>query len=268
MKNSFTFLIAFLIATFSFGQEEKEQDTTKISYKGKVITITSNDFKDNTATLDGEEDEKWNVNQWRGLEFGVNGFFTSADLGINNDPNNVYLELDYAKSFMFNLNLFEFNTRIGTEKFRFYTGLGFRFNRYAFKSSNSTLSYNDTTIYNSMDSLKTFDKNFLNTSYISVPVFFTFMPGKDPDKSFHISAGAIVNYRIGSRIKQKYVMQDQKRKDIERGHYHLNPFLIDASVRIGVGDFSFFANYGLNSLFESNKGPDYKTFSAGLSVNI
>ena len=119
-----------------------------------------------------------------------------------------------------------------------------------------------------MDSLKNFDKNFLNVSYLSMPLFFTFMPGKDPDKSFHISAGAIVNYRIGSRLKQKYVSQDQKRKDIEKGHYHLNPFLLDASVRVGVGNFTVFANYGLNRLFESSKGPDYKPFSVGLSLNL
>lgn len=269
MKKTFTFLIALLITAFSFGQEEtKESDTTKITFNGKVITIYKDDDKTSTLAVNKKNDGKWNVHQWRGLEFGVNGFFTSKDLGINNDPGNVYLELDYAKSKMFNLNLFEFNTRIGTEKIRFYTGIGFRFDRYAFKSSNSTLSYNDTTIYNSMDSLKTFDKNYLNTSYISVPVFFSFMPGKDKNKTFHISAGAIVNYRIGSRTKQKYVTQDQKRKDIEKGHYHLNPFLIDASVRVGVGKFSAFANYGLNSLFESKKGPDYRPFSVGLSLNI
>ncbi|MDD2982034.1 MAG: outer membrane beta-barrel protein [Crocinitomicaceae bacterium] len=270
MKNTFTLLIALLIGASSFAQEEKEADTTKISFKGKVIIITSNNKKDTTIILDGEKEKeaKWSVNQWRGIEMGVNGLFTSSDFGINNDPNNVYLELDYGKSLMFNLNLFEYNTRLGTEKLRFYTGLGFRFNRYAFKSSNATLSYNDTTIYNSMDSLKSFDKNYLNVSYLSMPLFFTFMPGKDPDKSFHISAGAIVNYRIGSRIKQKYSSEDQNRKNIEKGHYHLNPFLIDASVRAGVGNFTVFANYGLNSLFESNKGPDYKPFSMGLSFTF
>jgi hypothetical protein len=268
MKITFTILLSVLVASASFGQEEKEQDTTKISYKGKVITITNDDSKETNIEVNDEKDGKWDINHWRGLEFGVNGYFTSSDFEVNNDPNNVYLELDYAKSFMINLNIMEYNTRIGTEKFRFFTGLGFRFNRYAFKSTNTTLSYNDTTIFSSVDSSKTFDKNFLNASYISAPVYFTFMPGNDPDKSFHFSAGAVVNYRIGSRLKQKYVTQDQKRKDINKGHYHLNPFLIDASVRFGVGDFTVYANYGLNSLFESNKGPDYTPFSAGLSWNF
>ena len=269
MKNTFTVLLALLIGVSVYAQEEKEQDTTKISYKGRVITITKDNDEDTTVVIgDDEDDGKWDVNHWRGLEFGMNGYFTSNDFGINNDPNNVYLELDYAKSFMINLNLWEFNTGIGTEKFRFFTGLGFRFNRYAFKSTTSTLAYNDTTIFNAADSSKSFDKNFLNASYISAPIYFTLMPGNDPDKSFHFSAGAVVSYRVGSRLKQKYVIQDQKRKDINKGHYHLNPFLIDASVRMGVGNFTVFANYGLNSLFESNKGPDYAPFSAGLSLNF
>ncbi|RFC55311.1 outer membrane beta-barrel protein [Brumimicrobium aurantiacum] len=263
MKIAFTILAALLITTFSFAQEEKERDTTKVKYKGKVVIFTSDDEE---PMLD--EDKKWDVSQWEGIEFGVNGFFTSNDFGINDDPNNLYLELDYAKSLMINLNLFEFNRRIGSEKFRFYTGLGLRFNRYAFKSTNSTLSYNDTSIYSVTDSVKTFDKNYLNTSYLTAPLFLSFMPGKDPNKSFHVSVGAIVNYRIGSRIKQKYVIQDQKRKDIEKGHYHLNPFLLDASVRIGVGDVSIFANYGMNGLFESGKGPDYIPFNAGISLTF
>lgn len=265
MKRTITFLTAILLATFSFAQEE---ETTTISFKGKVITIkTTGSDNDTTIVINDDEmeDGKWDVSQWQGLEFGMNGYFTSSDFGINNDPANVYLELDYAKSFMLNLNLFEFNTRIGTEKLRFYTGLGLRFNRYAFKSTNATLAYNDSEIFSAIDSTKTFDKNHLNATYISAPLFLSFMPGNDPDKSFHLSVGAIVNYRIGSRVKQKYVSNDQKRKNIERGHYHLNPFLIDASVRIGVGDFNVFANYGLNGLFESNKGPDYTPFSAGLS---
>ncbi len=267
MKGIITLSGAVFFMSLSFAQEEEKKDTTKISYKGKVITITQNDG-DTTVVKDEDDDDEWEVNHWRGLEFGMNGYFTSDDFGINNDPNNIYLELDYAKSFMINLNLWEFNTKLGTEKFRFFTGLGFRFNRYALKSTSSSLAYNDTTIFAAQDSTKTFDKNFLNTSYISAPIYFTLMPGNDPEKSFHFSAGAVVSYRIGSRVKQKYVVQDQKRKDINKGHYHLSPLLVDASVRFGVGKFTVFANYGLTSLFESGKGPDYRPFSAGLSLNF
>ena len=269
MKKTITLVAVLLVSMLTFAQE-KEQDTTRFKYKGKVITITEDDEIELSIGDKGgdEDDDSWDVNLWRGLELGVNGYFTDNNFGINNDPNNVYLELDYGRSFMINMNLWEYNTGLGTEKVRFSTGLGFRFNRYAFKSTNTSLTYNETEVFGAVDSTKSFDKNFLNATYISAPVYLTIMPGKDPDKSFHLSVGAIVNYRIGSRVKQKYVQQDRNQKDINRGHYHLNPFLLDASARIGVGDFTVFANYGLNSLFESGKGPDYTPFSAGLSLNF
>ncbi|MGM0478239.1 MAG: outer membrane beta-barrel protein [Bacteroidota bacterium] len=258
-------ILSALLMSFSIAaqEEESKQDTTRISYKGKVITIHNNG-----DTIEVKDEEEWDVNHWRGLEFGINGYSTSKDFEINNDPNNVFLELDYAKSFMINLNIAEFNQKLGNEHFRFMTGLGFRFNRYAFKSTKSTLSYNDTTIFSATDSTKSFDKNFLNATYLSVPAYFTFMPGNDPDKSFHISIGALLNYRIGSRVKQKFSQNDQNRKDINRGHYHISPFLVDASVRIGAGRFTAFANYALTPLFEKNKGPEYYPFSAGLSLNF
>lgn len=47
---------------FTFGQEEeKEQDTTRISYKGKVIIITNESGEDTKTSLkdvEKEEDEK------------------------------------------------------------------------------------------------------------------------------------------------------------------------------------------------------------------
>ncbi len=83
-----------------------------------------------------------------------------------------------------------------------------------------------------------------------------------------MSVGAIVNYRIDSRLKQKYVLNDQKLKDVSRGHYQLNPFMVDASVRFGVGDFTAFANYSLTAMFEKNKGPQFTPFSAGISLSL
>lgn len=178
------------------------------------------------------------------------------------------MELIYGKSFMLNFNFAEFNANLIGDKFLFTTGLGFRFNRYAFKNSNTTLSYDNAQVFPNTDSIKSFDKNCFNASYLSAPLYLTLVPGKDAEKSFHMSVGAIVNYRIDSRLKQKYVLNDQKLKDVSRGHYQLNPFMVDASVRFGVGDFTAFANYSLTAMFEKNKGPQFTPFSAGISLSL
>lgn len=268
-----------LLAGIALAQEtqqtEEKRDTTRISLKGTEIVIyTSGDESTVVIDEDGNTTKKKNttsakdMNYWRGLEVGINGYFTDNNFGINNDPNNVHMELNYGKSFMINLNFAEFNANLIGEKLLFTTGLGFRFNRYAFKNTTTTLSYNDTEVFPMLDSIKSFDKNYLNASYLSAPLYLTLVPGKDAEKSFHMSVGAIVNYRIGSRIKQKYMLNDQKLKDISRGHYHLNPFLVDASVRFGVGDFTAFANYSLTAMFEKDKGPQYYPFSAGVSLSF
>lgn len=280
MKNLILTTIGLaLLASNLFAQEpektEQKKDTMRISLKGTEIVIyTSGD--ENTVVIDenGKSTTKKktksakDLNYWRGLEVGINGYFTDNNFGINNDPDNLHMELNYGKSFMMNLNFAEFNAKLIGEKLLFTTGLGFRFNRYAFKNTTTTLSYNDTQVFPIVDSIKSFDKNYLNTSYLSAPLYLTLVPGKDAAKSFHISVGAVVNYRIGSRIKQKYMLNDQKLKDVSRGHYHLNPFLVDASVRFGVGDFTAFANYSLTAMFEKNKGPQYYPFSAGISLSF
>jgi hypothetical protein len=273
------FGLVFLSSSmFAQEPEKKEQrkDTTRISLKGtEIIIYSSGDESKVVIDENGNSTKKKkncttakDLNYWRGLELGINGYFTDKNFGINNDPDNLHMELNYGRSFMMNFNFAEFNANLIGDKFLFTTGLGFRFNRYAFKNTSTTLSYNDTDVFPVFDSTKSFDKNYLNATYLTAPLYLTLVPGKDPTKSFHMSVGAIVNYRIGSRVKQKYLLNDQKFKDISRGHYHLNPFLVDASVRFGVGDFKAFANYSLTAMFEKDKGPQYYPFSAGVSLSF
>lgn len=280
MKNIILTTIGLtLLASNLFAQEpektEKKRDTARITMKGTEILIyKTGDANSVVIDENGKSTTKKKIktakdlNYWRGLEAGINGYFTDNNFGINNDPNNLHMELNYGKSFMMNLNVAEFNANLIGEKLLFTTGLGFRFNRYAFKNTTSTLSYNDSQVFPIVDSIKSFDKNYLNATYLTAPLYLTLVPGKDAAKSFHMSVGAIVNYRIGSRIKQTYMLNDQKLRDVGRGHYHLNPFLVDASVRFGVGDFTAFANYSLTAMFEKNKGPQYYPFSAGIGLSF
>jgi hypothetical protein len=257
-------VLGFLLSIWMFNpimnaQEDVTTDTTKISLGSTVVSISSGDKKEK------EKKTAKDYNYWSGLDFGVNGYFTDKSFGINNDPDNIFMELNYARSFNLNLNIYEYSANLGSEKILFVTGLGFRFNRYAFKNTNTTLSFNDTTIFPQLDTVNKFNKNFLNTSYISLPLMFALVPGENAKKSFHISMGVIGSYRLGSRIKQRYEFNNQNLKDIKRGHYHINPFLLDATVRVGVGRFTLYANYGLTGLFEKGKGPEYYPFSIGLA---
>lgn len=264
MKKIVTILGVLGIIGFVIAQEDETTDTTRFSLGNKNITITAFGDKEEIE----EEDKPSDFNYWLGSDLGVNGFITDGNFGINNDPENVYMELNYSKSLNLNINVFEYSTELGTDKVLFVTGLGFRFNRYAFKNTNTTLSFNETTVYPQLDTVNEFHKNFLNTSYVSIPLMVAVVPGKVPKKSFHLSLGVIGSFRLGSRVKQRYDFNNQNLKDIKRGHYHINPFLLDATARIGIGRFTVYANYGLTSLFERNKGPEYYPFAIGLASRL
>lgn len=265
MKNLAILIGLFWCVGGVIGQEEP--DTTKIKYKGKIITITTDTtYLENNDEED--EDAKHDFNVWRGLEFGFNGYFMDKEFGYNNDPDNIHMELDFGRSFLINLNVAEFNRGIIGENFRFVTGLGFRFNRYAFKNSSYRLKQNDTEVFATQDTTRAYYKNFLNTTYVTVPVYLSLVTGKKQSESFHLSAGIVAGARIGSRIKQRYVLDGKKEKEKFRNNYHLNPFTLDYSVRFGYGDFTAFANYSITQMFENNKGPEYYPFSFGVSLNF
>jgi hypothetical protein len=272
MKKIVFTLVCLAVAMTGISQEKekKEKDTTRVSLKNmEIIILTDNDSETdasgNTIKLEKKPKLAKDFNYWSGIDFGINGYFTDNNFGINSDPSNIHMELNYGRSFNMNLNLWEYTDNLIGKKFLFTTGLGFRFNRYAFKNTNTTLSFDDFNTFPVLDTVKRFDKNFLNATYISAPLMLTFVPGKNAKKSFHISTGIIANARIGSRVKQRYLLNDQKFKDISRGHYHLNPFLFDATVRAGVGGFTVYGTYSLNGMFEKGKGPQYTPFSIGIS---
>ncbi|MFI5205207.1 MAG: hypothetical protein ACHQF2_11985 [Flavobacteriales bacterium] len=77
-------------------------------------------------------------------------------------------------------------------------------------------------------------------------------------------------YRIGSKLKQDFEMASVNTHEYEvrtKGHYHLNPLLVYGTFAIGYGEhFQLFANYGLNSLFEKNRGPEVIPFTVGIKL--
>jgi hypothetical protein len=48
--------------------------------------------------------------------------------------------------------------------------------------------------------------------------------------------------------------------------FHLQPFKVDASLRIGWGFINLFATYNLLPMFRQDKGPDLHQFAAGITL--
>jgi hypothetical protein len=57
-----------------------------------------------------------------------------------------------------------------------------------------------------------------------------------------------------------------RQKSRNNDDFNLNPFRVNASVRLGYGSFVLFANYALTPLFQKNEGPDLTAFSTGIRI--
>lgn len=236
------------------------KDSTKVHIgKNKVIICDDDD-------CDDHKKHKSSYDYWAGIEIGMNGYLNAQNT-MEIPGNNSFLELNNAKSLAFDLNVFEKNIHLYRNNVNLITGLGFEFDHYSFRNP-ITLDPNSDLVTATSDSLISYDKNKLNTSFINVPLLVMFNTNNEhPSKGFHIGGGVIGGYKIRSVTKQEYNLEgynyDIKKKD----DYNLNPLRLSATVRAGFGGFNLFATYALTTLFEQNKGPQLYPFTVGIAFS-
>ncbi len=85
-------------------------------------------------------------------------------------------------------------------------------------------------------------------------------------KTLHLAAGVLAGYKLTSKTKQEFTLDGYEYYVTRKDDYNLNPFKLDATARIGYGDFTMFATYSLTTLFEKNKGPELYPFSVGVRI--
>ena len=276
-----TLIFVTLIGVEAFAQENKEDDTLKIKWKGSKIWI----FDDQEiAKIDSAKKDKKDFTHWGGIDFGISMLTTvnnKLKLPDGQEMNN-FLELNYGKSLYFSLNLLEKNIRLYKNYVNVVTGLGFEWNSYNFKKnitldadadfisvSNTSINFGgkDTSI--SPDDIK-LSRNKLKIAYVKAPLLLELnTSSENPDKSFHVAAGIEFAYKIGSKTKQVYEINGYQFNVTRRDKYHLADIKYCSVVRVGYGNyFTLFANYGLSELFEKDKGPEVFPFNAGISFTF
>ncbi len=201
---------------------------------------------------------------WGGVDLGVNGYLTKdRDLAIPPEYN--FLDLKQEKSWTLSVNPFEQNFNLARNHLGLITGIGLQWINYRF-DNNIVLSGDSSTIYGFKDYSRNYTKSKLTVCFVNIPLLMEYQTNRHmKSNSFHIAAGMVFGLRIGSHSKMAYE-DGSKQKFKDRDDFHLNPFKMDASVRIGWGWINLFGTYSINTLFKKNNGPELYPFTAGITL--
>lgn len=243
------------------GKSASSNDTTRLSFGDrKIIIIDDEDDAEKEKKKDKKENEIKHI--WAGVELGFNGY--SNKLFNTTLPNGGAYALDYLRSNVVNINPFERNISLYKNYIALTTGLGFQFNRMMFENNTTLVPFKDSIQV--IASSTSFSKNMLKASYLTVPLLLHFNTSKNHDKSFHFAVGGQVAVKLGSRSKQVYDVDGDKKRDIYKNDFNLNPFQYGLTARVGYGQVNVFANYNLSEVFKSGKGPELYPFQIGVTL--
>ena len=262
----------------------------KVGNDSLIIHIKKHDFDNFSIKGCPMMHKKGKYNgHWAGVDFGWNGY-VNEDCNMTFPAKEQYLNLKSSRSMTVNLNPIEFNLNLVKNHFGLTSGLGFSLNNYYF--SNSYMLIPDSI---SLMAYKVVDQkgnaaamrvNKLFVSWLTVPVIFEFQTNSKMNiNSFHVSLGMIGGIRLQSYTKQEfrndndmtYYLQDQSGKAIasiyideryvkKHNQYHLNPFKLDATMRIGWSFLNLWSTYSITPMFQEDQGPELYTWAVGVTL--
>ena len=292
LKAALLFLLLFLVSANINAQDEKKCTSHKHGWhlgdsaQMKDFSCAMEDFNMDEFPF-RKNKNKFN-GHWAGVELGISGYLT-PDFDMNFNPAYPYMNMNTARSLMVNLNPFEININLYKNKIGFTTGLGLQTSNYYFtnnyvmlKDSTAFVAYKVQDAQGNPVSMKV---NKMVVSYLNLPLLFEYQTNHYRRlSSFHVSLGVIVGVRIGSYTKQvynnkegSYFLVDNKGNKVasfdvdhyiarDRGAYHLSPFKIDASFRVGWSHLNLFGTYSLTKMFQKTQGPELYPFTVGITL--
>jgi len=257
------------IVRISDNGKKNDTDSTELNFgRRKVIITGRGEGGESLCKQDSVKNysKESAFKHWCGLFIGVNGYLGS-DGGITLSNQNKYMDLNYGRSFNFQLNLFERQFNIISNNLKLVTGFGFDFHSYDL-SNRTNLDPDSSFTFGSIDAtagLK-FRKNRLRCTYIQIPLLLEFNTRNNPLRTFHLAFGIVGQYLVSSRTKQVLEQQEYEITKVRKDSYNLSPFAAKAHVNFGYKRWTIYAEYSLTPLFQSGKGVELYPFSAGLRV--
>ena len=255
-----------------------DSDTTRISLGNREIIIldknlriTDKDIADEVLKgidrgMDqGKKSKKTNLNLWSGFELGINGWL-NADGTTSMDSVNSNFGLNYGKSIVVNFNLFEVRARLIGNNLTLVSGLGSEINNYRFDKNIRMSNPNDQlTLVN--ESEVNYLKSKFTTGYLNAPLYLCIATNPiRKGKRLFIAPGITGGWRFTSYNKRKVEIDGDESKSRFKNDFNTLPFRVNASLRMGYGNFLLFANYSLTDFFRRDLGPGLVPFSVGCRI--
>lgn len=199
---------------------------------------------------------------WNGFEAGLNMLLGSGS-AANIEGNYDFLELRPMRSWVFNFNIADvgiaFNRRHTAGLF---TGIGLGWNNYSFNHPVRLIKGENHLDAEWIDPNQAIVKRSkLGVLYVQAPLMIEVRP----TRRFYIAAGVTGGLRVDTWTKIKF-----QNGDVNKVHsdYYVNPFKLDATLRIGGNNLGFFAQYNLLPTFDEAHGPSCHTANFGFSLNF
>lgn len=247
------------------GKKMDSKDSTTFKWKGKKVIIIGSDDK-KPDTIVNKHNPKRHFDNWAGFSVGVNGLLTPGGAFTQPAKYN-YLDLNYSRSINFQLNFFQKNFHIYKNYVNLVTGFGIEWRRYMLDNK-TTLNADSSFTWGTIDSTNkiSYNKNLFKSTMLQVPLLLEFNTGRKPSKSFHIAVGAIGQFMVNSKTKQKLEIDGDSYTKIRKDNYNMSPFQVKAHASVGYGNFTMFGEYNITPLFDSKKGPEVYPFVVGVRL--
>jgi hypothetical protein len=277
-KNRFNLIIfALLFSPYINGQTtEKNTDSTKIKLGPDtelIIVDISNknaeERKNNSVKEEKRNDDKPKKyqNSWGGIDVGFNMLLNSSNQStFSSSP---YWENEIARSTSFHFNAFSHKFPLIKQYVGIVTGFGLGMNTLGINRDYRLQTNSDSTYATLInDSTNNVKVNSFSTGVFEIPILIEFATKKKRENSFYLAAGVIGGIRVGSSYFMRGKKNDVRYRETVNDDFNVNPFQLDATVRMGYGDFGAYASYGYTNLFKANKAPQMRIFQFGLALHF
>jgi hypothetical protein len=266
-----TYTLAVLLSSTGLFAQETTPDTTRVNMGKMEILLVDHSSETEEAEVDtidaspDENEKKVFKGHWSGIDVGIN--MVMDEKFERNFENYPYWETDITKSSVWNFNILEHKFKIYKNYIGITTGFGFNLNAFHFTENYMIKSNSDST-FAKLDTVYNYAKNKLQANYFTVPLLLEFCSSNNDDNTFYLAAGVVGGVRISSKSVTVTEIEGKKERLVRKDGFGINPFKLDAALRMGYGTWGFFANYSLIPFFEKGKTLELYPLTCGVTCNF